>query len=517
MYNKPECFWLVLTLWYYIIVNMSVATHEKNDNLLFIHPHLAESRVFDPMPPLGMLWIAAVLRDSGNDIHFVDEQVEEPDLTKLAEEMKPSITYIGGTSHSRFRAFAAAAAAKQGHAETTVVYGGPHASFTAQDTIKHISEIDIIVHGEGEKAARELAQWVQSGKRQEQLKNIAGISYRENGGVVSTNPRPVLTQLDDLPLPARDLIPIAKYGQKLEYLGLPALNIITARGCPIACSFCSASRMFGRSYAMRSPVWVVDEVEKLIADYGIKGLKIFDSTFTLNRKHVLDFCTELNRRGLKLPWECEVRVGSVDETLLATMRDAGCYYIDVGIESGDQTTLEAMGKRIQIEEAESLLVTAKRLGIRTKAFFTVGHNGESYDAAKRTVRFIRRLQGKISTVGYNPAIRIYPGTVVEGYAVEKGFMPKSFSWSLPYENRENLRLYRPVDNIPILLQPELGIRELRKLRNRYMRGRLLSPRFWAFKLGLLVRHGELGRYLRLVLRGFGIGRKGKKKATPPQS
>jgi anaerobic magnesium-protoporphyrin IX monomethyl ester cyclase len=474
-----------------------------NKNILLIYPEVIESRVFDRMPPLGLAWIAAVLRSAGYDPHILDCQVDDRNPAKVAEELRPTLTLIGGTSHSRFAAFVIAERIKQSYPSTTVVYGGPHASFTAEDTLTHIPAIDIVVHGEGEKPARELARWASDGGNPASIK---GISYRLNGNIVSTGWAPAITDLDSLPLPARDLLPIPRYEMKLEYLGLPALNLITARGCPIACSFCSASRMFGRSYAMRSPKLVVDEIEGLVQDYGIKGLKIFDSTFTLNRSHVLGFCDELIRRGLVMPWECEVRVGSVDEAMLTRMQEAGCYYIDVGVESGDQDTLDGIGKSIRLADAGAMLEMARRLGIRSKAFFTVGHIGETYEMGRKTLGFIRRNRGRITTVGYNPSIRIYPGTKVEDYAQELGLMPAGFSWSLPYENRDNVRLYRPVDNIPILLQPQMGLRELRKLRNRYIRGRLLSPRFWVWKLGLLIRHRELGKYVGLGVKGS-VGKK----------
>lgn len=128
-------------------------------NTLAIYPEVVESRVFDRMPPLGMLWIAAVLRDAGYRVRFVDEQVEDADVAVLAEELEPALTLIGGTSHSRFDAFDRAARVKEGYPPTTVVYGGPHAAFTAEDTLTHIEDIDVVVHGEGEHASLELARW----------------------------------------------------------------------------------------------------------------------------------------------------------------------------------------------------------------------------------------------------------------------------------------------------------------------------------------------------------------------
>lgn len=471
-------------------------------NILAVYPEVTESKVFDLMPPLGMLWVAAVLREGGYRVRFVDEQVEDADAGALAEELEPALTLIGGTSHSRFQAFARAARVKEAYPPTTVVYGGPHAAFTAEETLTHIPDIDIVVHGEGEYTALELARWKDSGGDTAELPNITGISYRSYGRVVSTGWRAFNRDLDALPEPARNLVPMGSYGMELEYLGLPATSIVTARGCPVACSFCSASKMYGRSYATRSPAKVVDEVEGLVAKYDIEGLKIFDSTFTLNKKHVRRFCNELERRSLTMTWECEVRIGTVDRPLLERMRETGCYYIDMGVESGDQSVLAAMGKGITLDDADDLLRWAEDLGVRTKVFFTVGHIGETYDAGKSTLKFIKKNRKRITLVGYGPAIRIYPGTRVEEYAKKNDLLPPGFRWSAPYENRDNLKLFRPADNVPILLQPQMGVRELRRLRIRYILSQVLSLGFLIFKLKLLLRYRELGRFLSLGLKGL---------------
>lgn len=471
-------------------------------NILAVYPEVVESIIFDLMPPPGMLWVAAVLREAGYPVRFVDEQVEDEDVGALAEELEPALTLIGGTSHSRFEAFARAARIKEAYPPTAVVYGGPHAAFTAEDTLTHIDDIDIVVHGEGEYTSLDLGRWKENGGYTKQLAKIPGIAYRSNGRVVSTGWRPFDRDLDALPEPARDLVPMERYGMELEYLGLPATSIVTARGCPVACSFCSASKMYGRSYATRSPAKVADEVEGLVGDYGIEGLKIFDSTFTLNKKHVLGFCDELERRGLTMPWECEVRVGTVDKPLLERMKEAGCYYIDLGVESGDQSVLAAMGKGITLDDADELLRWTEDLGIRTKVFFTVGHIGETYDAGKSTLKFIKKNRKRITLVGYGPAIKIYPGTRVEEYARENDLLPPGFRWSAPYENRDNIKLFRPADNVPILLQPQMGVRELRRLRVRYILSQVLSLGFLIFKLKLLLRYRELGRFLKLGLKGL---------------
>lgn len=471
-------------------------------NILAIYPERLEQRTFDPMPPLGLAWIAAVVRSHRYHVRIVDEQVEKTDFERLMYELSPSIVLIGGTSHSRFDAFSRAAQAKAAVPEATVVYGGPHASFTAENTLSNVPDIDIVVHGEGEYTVLDIIRWKEAGGRPDRLEKIKGIAYRVNGGVVSTGWRPFNRELDKLPPPARDLLPIERYDMRLEYLNLPAMHIMTARGCPFNCSFCSASQMYANSYAMRSPKLVIDEVEDLVKRYHIKGVKIFDSTFTINKNHVRSFCRELTERGMVMPWECEVRVGSVDKRLLEEMQNAGCYYLDIGIESADQEVLDVMKKKIRISDAEQLLRWCEELGLRTKVFFTVGHINETYSAGLKTIRFIRQNLKRITLVGYNPGIRIYPGTMVEEHARKNNLYPDGFNWSKPYENLDNLKIYLSANNIPLLLQPRMGIKELRRLRHRYILTRITSPAFLLFKAKTLLKHGEVRKYIGLGLGGM---------------
>ncbi len=474
----------------------------KKPVALAIYPHREELRIFDDMPPLGLAWIAAVLRREGYGVHIIDQQVDDTDIISLVEELKPALILISGTSHTRFTSFEIAAGIKEVYTPATVVYGGPHASFTAEDTLSHINNIDIIVHGEGEFPSLDLIRWKEAGGNKNELSAIKGISYRENDKVVTTGWRPFVRDLDSLPEPARDLLPMKKYRMDLEYLGLPATSLITARGCPVGCSYCSASHMFGLNYANRSPKLVVDEIEGLINTYAIQGFKIFDSTFTINKNHVTGFCDELERRSLVMPWECEVRVGSVDQPLLERMKRAGCYYIDIGVESGDQYVLNEMGKQITVERAEQLLNVADELGVWTKVFFTIGHINESYEAGKKTLGFIKNNQKKIKLIGMNSSIRIYPGTKVEEYAWENDLMPNGLSWTTPYENQDNIKIFRPVDDIPMLLQPQMGIKELRRLRIRYIIMRILSISYITSKLTHLLRYKQFKAFLLMILSSF---------------
>ncbi len=470
---------------------------------LAVYPRDPDLRYFEKMPPLGMLWIGGELLRAGYGVEFIDQQVDAREPAQVAEEMRPPLALIGGTSHSRFASFNIASRIKEVSPQTVVVYGGPHATFTADDTLLNIPAIDIIVRGEGEESCRELADWVGVGGRPGDLQKIKGISYRDNGGIVHNPPRPAIKDLDSLGPPAHELVPMHRYDMKMEYLDdVPGASIMTARGCPIGCTFCSASAMFGKSYRARSPAAVADEVEDLLTNYGARGIKIFDSTFTLSRRHVEGFCAELTNRGINVPWECEIRVDNVDKGLLAKMQKAGCYYVDVGAESGSQRVLdECVRKKITLEAAENVLRWSQDLGLLTKVFFTLGHPGETYEEAKETNRFIRRNRKYIRLSAYHAGIKIYPGTFIERYAWDNGLMPPAFRWSAPYVNEGQRKLFRAPDNIPILLQPGLGLDELRRLRVGFILMRVSSPRFVFEKLKAIFKAGAVGKYFKIVARG----------------
>ena len=470
-----------------------------------IHPYGVDLGMPDRTPPLGLLWIAAVLERAGFSVAIYDEQVAAESFDKFLAATRPRLALLSGTSHGRFRAFDYASAIKQFDPGVTVAYGGPHASFAAAETLGRIPDIDLIGHGEGERACLELAEWkVRGGGRPEDLRKIKGITFRQNGGLVATPGRERVADLDSLPLPARHLVPMGRYRLKMDLLDVPGTIIMTSRGCPFCCAFCSESFFFGKRYYTRGAASVVDEVELLTAEYGARGLVIFDSTFSLKRKHVEDFCDELERRGVDIPWQCQVRVDTVDKPLLEKMRRAGCYTVCFGVESGDQEILNRISKGITLERALDVMKWADELGLYTKVSFSLGHPGETYEQAKKTNKFARKYARYMTFRGYNPGIRVYPGTGVEAYAREHGLMPAGFDWAAPYENVENEKLFKLKDNVPLLLQPQMGVRELRRLRLRFLLGYILTPRYILTKAVRAVRVGEVRRLWRGLLRGLGV-------------
>ena len=475
-------------------------------DILGLHPYGLDLGVTDRTPPLGLAWLGAVLERAGYGVAMYDEQVATEPVDAVIAATRPKLALLSGSSHGRFVAFDYARRLKAADAGVTVVYGGPHASFTAVETLAAVPEIDVVAHGEGEATALELAAWkLRGGGRAEDLRKIKGITFRADGGLFTTPPRERVAELDALPLPARHLFPMDRYRLRLDILDLPGTIVMTSRGCPIRCSFCSESHFFGLKYYTRGAASVCDEIEQLMDRWGVRGIVFFDSTFSLRRRHVEDFCAEVKRRGLRFPWQCQIRAGSVDKALLATMQEAGCYTVCFGVESGDQAVLDAVvNKNIRLEQTVELMTWARELGLYTKVSFSLGHPGETMTQARATNAFIRRWGRYMTFRGYNPGVRIYPGTAVETYARENGLLPPGFNWAAPYENVANEKLFKLKDNVPLLLQPQLGVKELRRLRLEFLLGYVAAPGYIWTKLVRAFRVGEVARLARGFLRGLGF-------------
>jgi len=440
-------------------------------DVLLIHP-AERTRAFGSMPPLGMGWIAAWLDSGGIDTALVDLQVRAESVADLIAAHRPRIVGIGGTTHTRHQSFAIARAVKTCDERIAVLYGGPHATFTAEDTLTRVPEIDIIVRGEGEISTRSAVEQLLHG--QNSLDGIPGLSYRVGREIRHTGAPERVRDLDILPPPMRNPEDMPGYDLKMDFLGVAGTSVMTSRGCPVACSFCSASAMFGSLVTRRSASHVVDEIEVLLKEYDCVGIKIFDSTFTLRRDHVEAICAEIGRRKLDFPWECEIRVGTVDRDLLQTMRRAGCYYVDVGIESASERVLAGIGKKIRLPDAVDTLKWCRELGIRTKVFFTFGHIGETMAEAECTIAFMKRNRRLISLPSPGLGIRIYPGTRVERYAREIGFLDEDFSWVDDYCDPEAEAVGRESD-VPILIQPLFGWQQLKRTGRKLMGYWLRDP------------------------------------------
>jgi radical SAM superfamily enzyme YgiQ (UPF0313 family) len=455
-------------------------------DVLLLHPS-EQGKTFGSMPPLGMAWITSFLQSQGISTTLIDLQVTNTTIESLLQTYHPLVVGIGGTSHTRFESFTIARKIKSYNPKIQTIYGGSHATFTADDTLKHISEIDFIVRGEGEQTTQQLVARLLAGSSD--FNSIRGISYRKNQQIIHNPDVERIQNLDVLPFPYRDLNAIQHYKLLLDSLNIPAASIMSSRGCPINCSFCSASAMFGTQLTFRSPRNVVDEIEILLKDYHYQGIKFFDSTLTLKKNHVESLCAEIHRRKLTFPWECEIRVNGMTYNLLRTMRDAGCYYVDFGVESASPSVLKSMHKDITLEQVENVFRWTKELGIYTKVFFTFGHIGETLEDARATVDFMERNAKFIDVAATGIGVRIYPGTEVERFARMNNLFQKDFSWSTPFVD-QSIESLGNDPLIPVLIQSQFGWHEFRKIEFRLLRFWLKNPHA---ALAVLWSHIKFGR------------------------
>jgi anaerobic magnesium-protoporphyrin IX monomethyl ester cyclase len=334
-------------------------------------------------PPLGLGYLAASLRSQAIAVELVDCTFHSRE--EVIEKVKRSNPQIIGiySMFSMKRSSLELAAIFKDFCDLLVV-GGPLPTFGAAD---FLDAFDIAVIGEGEETLSELVKCVEMG---ENFSNVKGIAYKDGGKTRFTPARDFVRNLDDLPFPSRQLFDNEAYKKYCsKRFGYTITSMITSRGCPFSCDFCSRP-VFGNSFRTRSPSNIVDEVES-IASFGYDRVWFADDCFTLNRAHLIGVCDELIRRSIDVGWECLSRVDTVDREVARKMRQAGCVRVFFGIESGNNNVLSLMRKQITVEQARKAVYAAKDAGLQVGAFFILGYPGESDETVLDTVRFASGL------------------------------------------------------------------------------------------------------------------------------
>jgi len=388
------------------------------------------------LPPLGLASMAAVLEQNGIDVEILDAHAERLSWKKVRnriEHSRPDIVGVTLTTETRSRGFELIRVAKQAVPHARIMAGGPHVSFAAEDTLTHVSPLDVVCRGEGEYTLLETVESLEQGKG---FEGIAGISYRHDGEVIHNAPRPFIEDLDALPVPARHLLDMKRYrGFEVDLPGrgkTAFTNIQSSRGCPIGCCFCSASAMWGKRFRARSPLLVVQEIESVVEDHGVRGVWFFDDSFAMNKGRVHAICDLMLDRGLDVSWFCDARVDTVDPPLLKKMKEAGCHGISFGVETGSARLLdEVLGKHITLDRVRDVKRWCERTGIRARWLFMVGLPTETREEALETLDLMAELGGDTSL----GVLKVYPGTPVERLARERGILPAPFTWTRASKNR----------------------------------------------------------------------------------
>ncbi len=412
------------------------------------------------MPPLGLAYIAAVLERAGHEVKIIDCVAEDfdrltpmPDgrrrhgldganLIKAIADFQPQIAGVSCLFSSQApAAHQVCALLKQMDAGLVTVMGGAHPS-AAPETVLADAHVDYVVLGEGEQTMLELVQALEACRPLPV--DPAGLAWRQDG-TICVRPRDMYwPELDTLPLPARHLLPMQRYfdcraphGGRVKRH--PCTNMITSRGCPAHCSFCSIHTVWGRKYRAHSAARVIEEIEHLIDRYGVREIQFEDDNLTLHKPRIIEICRAIIERRIDLTWTTPngVAMWALDEQLLELMRRAGCHHIALAVESGVPRVLrQIIRKPLDLARVPSLIRACRRLGMGVSAFFVVGFPGETKEEIRQTLDYAIRLEA--DQVNFFTATP-YPGTELFRQCVDERLITTPIDYPA-------LRVGRPIIN-----------------------------------------------------------------------
>lgn len=386
--------------------------------VLFLHPYGSNfikgvndiTTIFNLMPPLGILSIAAWLEQHGIEVEIIDGYANrESHEVMVAKIIASGCSAVGFscTTSSFPETNRIATHLKEKAPNIITVLGGAHACTIGAPLLDSYPAIDYLVIGEGENTMLELSRAGFSN-----VESIPGIAYRDSdGNGTLTSQRGLIKDLDSLPFPAYHLLPNFPRLYKLplfSYPRSPNTSIISSRGCPYACSYCDRS-VFSRGFRFNSPEYILEHVAMLNRDYGIRHVFFYDDLFTFDRTRVAEFCNLKAKKGIKVSYNCIARLEHVDAELLALLKGSGCWQVNFGIESGDPEVLKKHRIFYELDEVGQKLQMVKKAGMRVKGLFMVGLPGENEAAIRRTIDYALSLPlDEINVTKFTP----FPGAPV---------------------------------------------------------------------------------------------------------
>jgi radical SAM superfamily enzyme YgiQ (UPF0313 family) len=365
----------------------------------FLYEDPKELQIMKPYPPLGILYICAHLRSKGLSVEVFDSTFSSrQELFELLRQGPPSVIGIYANLMTRPNVVEILRVAKEAGWQTVV--GGPEPGAYIGEYLD--AGADVVVIGEGELTLEELVPVLRSNSI-DALQHVKGIAFRAaDGSTVRTPPRDQIRDIDAQPWPAREAIDSARYvAVWREHHGMGSVSLITARGCPYHCRWCS-HEVFGKTHRRRKPVSVAAELEWLINRYQPEMAWMADDVFTIHHGWLFQYANELKRRGIKLPFECISRADRLNPKVVETLAEMGCFRVWIGSESGSQRILDAMERGVTAAEVRSAVVMCKSHGIKTGMFLMWGYEGEELSDIEATIEHVKKTAPDIffTTVAY---------------------------------------------------------------------------------------------------------------------
>jgi anaerobic magnesium-protoporphyrin IX monomethyl ester cyclase len=340
--------------------------------------------------PYGLLSLAAQAIRAGHGVKVWNLSAHPwPEVEAAVRAIDADVYGMSCWTANRRGVALVAKSIRAHHPGACVVVGGPHATALPKEMLGHHPEIDAVVIGEGEATLLEIADRIAKGIP---LDGVAGLAYRANGRVEVGPRREPIRDLDSL---------VSPHDHFESHI------VMTSRGCPFSCTFCGAEASWGRGIRSHSTAYVLGAIEKVLPRLAVKMIQIKDDTFTADGRRTADLCRGIRERGLGFLWSCDTRGDLLTEPLLREMRLAGCQRISIGVESGSREVLQAIGKKIDLEDVFRSTEMAKRVGMRVRFYLMVGNRGETAETLRETLAFLRVAQPHEYLFA---CLSIYPGT-----------------------------------------------------------------------------------------------------------
>jgi len=467
----------------------------KNPKILILEPYYPPEAAWGSLKveqgyltPLGTISIYRWLADKGYDVEFFDTQFGDHDANGLINYLKNGQYNLIGLpvfTPTASYVFETAKLVRKALPDCIIVYGGVHATDMSVESLEESPECDFIIRREGELTMVELIDALIAGKTD--FGDIEGLTWRKTFETIIDNPdRSLMPELDETPLGMFGDLDLTRYiPHPTQYIKLPSYSIFTQRGCPYPCTFCEASTALGKQLRVFSPARVIEELKILKYEKGARGIYFQDSTFTLNRKYVVDLFERMVKEKLNdLVWSCNTRTDRVDPELLSIMYEAGCRTITYGIESGNQQSLDVLKKNIKVERQEEAVNWTHKAKISLLCSYILCLPGETEDMVQNTINYAKRL-GSQMTLFYLPVP--YPGSELYKLCKETGGLRETKNW--------NEFLSVDFDN-PVYINPLIGKERMKYFYKKAYREYYISPSVWLNSIKSLLWNGGIHRYLR---------------------
>lgn len=352
----------------------------------FLHEDPKEKEIMKPYPPLGLLYISAYLEQQGYDNEVFDSTFS--DFETLKQRLltsPPDVIGIYTNLMTKLNVLKLIQFIKAQQLATKIILGGPEVRNHKENFLKHGA--DVIVFGEGEETMLELVKCFETNSS---IAGIAGIAYKDSTGAVIVNTeRELKRELDVLPLPNRKKIDLQRYFTKWKNAhGQSVVSISTMRGCPYDCKWCSRA-VYGQSYRRRSPAHVVAEMKWLKEQYSFDMIWFVDDVFTINYPWLRDFVAELKKENVQIPYEIITRADRMNREIIELLKASGCYRVWIGAESGSQKIIDAMSRRVKVEQVRDMINLSKQYGLQAGTFIMLGYPGETQEDIAETLHHLK--------------------------------------------------------------------------------------------------------------------------------